>query len=435
MSDVRILAIGTVWPEPNSSAAGQHLLSLLTALQATGATVHFASSAQADAQSCDLEYLGFHTQAIALNCSSFDDYIAALQPDLVIFDRFLIEEQFSWRVRKSCPNAVTILDTEDLHSLRQLRHDIVKRAPEQNVSWPALAELHEQHHIFHNPLAVREVASILRCDLALIISAIEHEILQSIYHVPAAQLLYCPFLLPPTQPVQDHPAKATAQSLDFAERRDFVFIGNYRHAPNWDAVQFLAQHIWPKLRARLPQANCYIYGAYTPAKAQQYHQPKRGLHIAGFAKDALQVVREARVQLAPLRFGAGLKGKVCEAFRCRTPIVTSPIGLEGIDRDAVLPQVVLHHPNAVDDFVALAYQLYTEPQQWERYNLYAQKILATNFASDIHTKRLQETVAYLLANREKHRAPLFLRAMLTAQGSAAQQYMSQWIEAKNKLVN
>ena len=233
MSNVCILAIGTVWPEPKSSAAGQHLLSLLLSLQASGATIHFASSAQADAQSCDLETLGFHTQPIALNCSSFDAYIEQLQPDVVIFDRFLIEEQFSWRVRKTCPNAITILDTEDLHSLRQLRHDIVKRAPDQDVSYPALAELHQHHHIFHHPLAVREIASILRSDVSLIISSVEHAILTHIYQVPAAQLLYCPFLLPPTSAACAAVADTRNTLPDFAKRRDFVFIGNYRHAPTW----------------------------------------------------------------------------------------------------------------------------------------------------------------------------------------------------------
>ena len=209
----------------------------------------------------------------------------------------LLEEQFSWRVHESVPSAMHVLDTEDLHSLRQLRHDIIKRQAFCDVSWPALKALHQHHQVMYHPLAVREIGSILRSDLSLIISPIEMQILAHCYPILAEQLHHCPFLL---SAIDKHP-------IGFAERKDFVFIGNYRHAPNWDAVRVLAQHVWPAIRQQLPNAQCHIYGAYTPPKAQQLHQPNKGFYIQGYAKDALATVRQARVQLAPLRFGAGLK--------------------------------------------------------------------------------------------------------------------------------
>ena len=144
------------------------------------------------------------------------------------------------------------------------------------------------------------------------------------YPIASHILHHCPFLVPPIT------SKIQSRWLDYEARRDFVFIGNYRHAPNWDAVQVLAKTIWPQIRSQIPDAKCYIYGAYTPAKAQQFHQPKKGFYIAGWAQDAQDVLAKARVNLAPLRFGAGLKGKIFDAMQVGTPTVMTDIAAEGI---------------------------------------------------------------------------------------------------------
>src|SRR5690606_42072194 len=75
--------------------------------------------------------LGVDEVTIALNCSSFDQYVNKFQPDIVLFDRFMMEEQFGWRVEKCCPQALRVLDTEDLHSLRETRHQILKETLKQ----------------------------------------------------------------------------------------------------------------------------------------------------------------------------------------------------------------------------------------------------------------------------------------------------------------
>ena len=416
-----ILALCTVFPEPNSSAAGQHILSLLQAFAHTGDEVHVASAAQHDDAAPDLSSLGFETHSIALNCSSFNTWVSALQPDIVVYDRFMLEEQFSWRVRESVPSAMHVLDTEDLHSLRQLRQDIIKRQAFCDVSWPALKALHQDHQVMHHPLAIREIGSILRSDLSLIISDVEMQLLTHCYPIAAAQLHHCPFLLPDAD---KHP-------IAFAQRKDFVFIGNYRHAPNWDAVRVLAEHIWPVIRQQLPNVQCHIYGAYTPPKAQQLHQPSKGFHIQGYAKEALATVRHARVQLAPLRFGAGLKGKVCEAIRCHTPVVTTDIGWEGIAKG--LPHASLHCEDDIQQFAALAVELYTQENAWLDFNQMALQALSSHFNSDAHRHALVAKVNTLFQALPEHRSQLFLQQMLTQQQHAAHKYMSQWIEAKQSI--
>ena len=122
----KVLVIGYVWPEPKSSAAGSHILSILRLFKQQDWHVEFATPSQPTEHMVDLHDEGIKSKSITLNCDSFDAYILEYQPDIVLFDRFMMEEQFGWRVEKNCPNALKILDTEDLQCLRHARHQAFK---------------------------------------------------------------------------------------------------------------------------------------------------------------------------------------------------------------------------------------------------------------------------------------------------------------------
>lgn len=252
MPEKKLLVIGYVWPEPNSSAAGSRMLQLILALQQDGYVVHFGSPAEFSEHAADLPALNIQPHKLTLNCSSFDDFIQTLKPAAVMFDRFMMEEQFGWRVEKYCPQALRILDTEDLHCLRHARAAMVKADPQQSV-------IHPPAEYMHSELAVREIAAILRCDLSLMISEFEIHWLQSQFNVPATQLLYLPFMQ------AEKPADQAVP--DFARRQHFISIGNFRHEPNWDAVRYLKESLWPAIRQQLPQAELHIYGAYPPPQS------------------------------------------------------------------------------------------------------------------------------------------------------------------------
>src|SRR5690606_2489398 len=200
-------------------------------------------------------------------------------------------------------------------------------------------------------IAQREIAAIYRCDLSLIISSVEMQLLQTHFFVPENLLLYCPFLA--FSPLADIP--------DFTQRQHFMSIGNFRHAPNWDAVLCLKHRIWPLIRARLPQAQLHIYGAYLPPKASALHQPKSGFYIDGWTPDARAVMSVARVCLAPLRFGAGLKGKLWEAMECGTPSVTTTIGAEAMHADLPWAGTIA---DSDQEFAEAAVALHEDAAQW-----------------------------------------------------------------------
>ncbi len=122
----KVLVIGYVWPEPRSSAASGHVMQILDTFLGQGWDITFSSPAGPGEHRADLLALGIREVPIELNSSSFDAFISELAPDIVLFDQFMMEEQFGWRVEKHCPGALRVLETSDLQSLRHARHQRLK---------------------------------------------------------------------------------------------------------------------------------------------------------------------------------------------------------------------------------------------------------------------------------------------------------------------
>lgn len=375
----------------------------------------FASPAAAGKHKANLIKIGVTELIIELNSNTFDNFILDYQPDMVLFDRFMMEEQFGWRVEKNCPQACRILDTEDLHFLRQIRQQAVKQ---QREVMPT---------DFHCETAMREVASILRCDLTLMISNYETKLLTNRFGVSQQQLLNMPFMFDGI-----NPSHAAAQLPSFKQRQHFISIGNFRHAPNWDAVQQLKEHIWPLIRKALPQTEIHIYGAYPPPKASALHNPKQGFLVKGWAENAHEVMRNARICLAPLRFGAGLKGKLSEAMQCGTPSITTEIGAEAMH--AGLPWSGLIE-NDFEKLAQAAIVLYQDESRWLEYQQNGFNIINELYCKDELAQRLLSRLNDLEENLDSERQANFTGAMLRHHSMKSTQYMSQWIEAKNKLAS
>ena len=407
---MRVLMIGYVWPEPTSSAAGRHFMSLAKFFAAQASRLCIASAAERTEYSEDLSDLGYESQQLELNSSSFDDVVTRFDPQLVVFDRFLTEEQFGWRVNQCCPNALKILDTEDLQSLREERRRCVMAE-----------ETFGANLLLSSEKFKRELAAIHRSDLSLIISPHEYQLLVNTFNVPPSHLLHLPFLL-------------EAEELEvvpklYSEREGAVAIGNFRHAPNWDSVRELYR-LWPRIREQLPSAVINIYGAYLPPKAMQLHQPNRGFYVRGRADDALNVIGSAKVLLAPLRFGAGLKGKLLEAAIVGTPSVTTDIGAEGmlIDSDQWPGTVTLDD----DSFVAATIRLLQDEEYFNERRSQTKPFLK-QFVADKWTNTITERITQIREiGIEAHRQSNLTGLLMNYHGAKSYQFMSQWIQVKTE---
>jgi len=406
----KILVIGYVWPEPNSSAAGSHMLSILRLFKKQNWQVEFTSPAQVTEHMACLLDEGICSKSITLNSDSFDNYITEYQPDIVLFDRFMMEEQFGWRIDKYCPNALKILDTEDLQCLRQARQ--IAHKADREVSQAD----------YFSDLAKREIAAILRSDISLIISSFEMELLASTFKVDASLLHYLPFMV--------NLSECPEITLPYSERQHFMTIGNFRHAPNWDIVLYL-QKIWPLIRKQLPEAELHIYGSYPPPKATALHNPKTGFLIKGWAENAFDAMQTSRICLAPIRFGAGIKGKLLDAMIAQTPSVTTSLGAEGMydSSSDVWPGEIV---DDITEFVNAAVKLYNHESEWQHVQQNATPLLKKQYDSQTLGELLINKISDVEINFQQHRLNNFIGSMLKHHTLMSTKYMSQWISAKNK---
>ena len=349
---------------------------------------------------------------IQLNHRSFDNFIKGLDPDVVLFDRFMAEEQFGWRVAEHAPNALRILDTEDLHSLRKSRETVLKK----DVAWSQ--EVWKKYD-----LTKREIASIYRCDLALIISSFEMELLRSIIKDGESILLHLPFMLD----FLDEPIVEKWKSYE--ECKDFVFIGFGGHAPNIDAIKYLKRDIWPSIRRKLPKVKLNIYGSNFPQQVDEMHDPKEGFLIKGWAKSAKLVIENARIMLAPLRFGAGLKGKLIDAMRYGTPSITTKIGAEGMHENPLWNGEVHDDPETIAE---AAVRLYQDKVRWEQCRKNGVALVNTVYDKLTLGAMLSSKIRALHKDLETHRNKNFIGEMLQHQTMTSTKYMAKWIEEKNR---
>ena len=412
MSQKNILIIGYTWPEPTTTAAGNRMMQLIEFFQSQNYGITFASTATKNEYSIDFSAYNIKTENIVLNDSSFDDFIKKLNPDIVLFDRFLTEEQFGWRVAEFVPEALRILDTEDLHSLRQLREKYFKSKIEFTPSkW------------LQSDTTIREIASIYRCDLSLIISTYEMELLLNEVKMDKSLLLHLPFQLDKI----DNTKITNWPNLN--TRKDFICIGNGKHAPNIDAIVWLKKEIWPLIRESLPKVNLHIYGGYLPEHIRQMHNPKDGFYVEGWAESVTEVMEQSRINLAPLRFGAGIKGKLIDAMQCGTPSITTSIGAEGIHGELPWNGWIT---DDTDSFANAAVALYNNASDWRRSQENGVAIINTFYDKATLDKRLSDKIQNLQNKLTAHRETNFFGALLRHQTLNSSKYMAKWIEAKNK---
>nr|WP_246865806.1 glycosyltransferase [Croceivirga thetidis] len=407
-----MLVIGHVWPEPKTTAAGNRMMQLLEGFLAFDYDITFASTATKTEFSATLSDLGIKEVGILLNDASFDGFVSQLKPEVVIFDRFMVEEQFGWRVAQICPDSLLILNTEDLHSLRESRQLCFKKGEE----WSILKWLQQDK-------TKRELASIFRSDLTLVVSTYERELLKEVTGVRAELLLHLPFLLDKVS------ESLINQFPKFKERKDFISFGNGKHAPNIDSFHYLIEEIWPTIKKKLPQSNLHIYGAYLPKMVQQLHNPAQGLLIHGWTHNLNQVIQKSRIVLAPLRFGAGIKGKLIDAMQNGTPSITTNIGVEGMGDFKLWPGKIANNPQ---NFAKEAVDLCNNENDWLQAQKNGIELINEHYNKEFLMERLMTRIEGIKESLVDHRSYNVIGTMLQHQTMAAAKYMGKWIEEKNR---
>jgi glycosyltransferase involved in cell wall biosynthesis len=419
------LLFSTVWPEPESSAAGVRQLQWVRFFQQAGFSVVLSSPSKlkvgknstSDSAANLANLKDVKLLSLPMNQSSIVDELKLLAPTIVMFDRFILEEQFGHFVYGACPEALVVLETEDLHFVRRARESVRENFLQMESLPP---------DFYKTETALRETASIERVDYAYLVSSFEESLLWEEFGISLAKVQWVPFTF--------NPIIEPAFEKFFSERADFSWVGNFRHAPNMDGLRWFLKEIWPRLRTELPQAKLNLYGAYPTAEVMGWEDASKGIVSHGPAKTLSEVFENARVNLAPLRFGAGVKGKILEGFRHGLPCVTTKVGVEGLlpansIGDFEFPGIEANDP---DTFVKACLELYQNEALWNQKRLDALKLLDGVYAEDQIFPNVLEQMNHLLLRKQQGELPSWNSKILRHELMNSHKYFSKWIEEKER---
>lgn len=417
---MRVLIFSTVWPEPSSSAAGVRQMQWIHFFLRLGAQVILSSPSKLKNEQ-DWGYLnlpaGVECVPLPLNQSEVGETLKTMNPDVVMFDRFILEEQFGHFVYEACPAALVLIETEDLHFIRKAREELKEQ-------YLQLTEMPE--HFYHTTGALRETASMERADQTFVCSTFEAALLKNEFSIDEEKVTWVPFFY-------DEPVIREGAQKTFEERDGFAWVGNFRHPPNLDGLRWFRKEIWPRIKVRFPKARIKIYGAYPTEEVMQWNRPQDGFSVLGSAEDLSAVFENARVNLAPLRFGAGIKGKLLEGFRNGVPSVSTAVGVEGLAPASInefdLGALVVNTPQ---EFAEACIKLHEEKPLWEEKREQGKRLMREVHSVQAQEQRMRSLLESLLLKRKKGVLPRWNSKILRHETFNSYKYFSRWIEEKEK---
>lgn len=262
-------------------------------------------------------------------------------------------------VKAAFPNIPVVFDTVDLHHLRMLRQS------EQTGDKALLEDAYEMNRI--------ELAAIAAADATLLVSETEASFIREeigpFAHV-VIPLIYPPYI----------------RSSGYSARRDVAFVGGFRHTPNVDAVQYLAGEIWPKVR-ELPGmegVKLHIIGSDMPADVRALGTSD--ILTVGFVKDIESYLEGLRLTVAPLRYGAGVKGKIGNSLRLAVPVVATPLAIEGMHIEDGRHALVAADPTTFAESIS---RLYCDEALWEQLSTEGKRLAEARFGLEPATERFR----------------------------------------------
>jgi GT2 family glycosyltransferase/glycosyltransferase involved in cell wall biosynthesis len=366
----RVLVIEACMLTPNEDAGSMRMLAMLELMVEAGCKVTFVADNLehrqpnvAMLQQRGVEVL-FHpfvrsvTDVIAQRGRGFD---------VILVARHYVVAAHADAIRQFAPQALFAFDTVDLHFLRAERlADLEGGAAAKSAARARRDE---------------ELALIRRADVTIVVSSVEREVLAQL--APDAKVLRLSTIhepLPGGKP--------------FAEREGLVFIGGFQHPPNVDAVLWYAREVLPLLRERLPGVRTYVIGSKVPATIRALAAPD--LVVTGFVPDVAPFFTSCRASIAPLRYGAGVKGKVNLAMSYGLPVVATSAAVEGMHLVAGEDAMVADEPRAFVDAIA---RVYADETLWTKLARAGVENVRRHFSREVAAAALAEL--FVLADARK----------------------------------
>ncbi len=356
----KILLIDSIYPKPDRDSGSIDTVNYIQIFQEFGYQVIFAA---------DAEFNLNHD----IHQSLEERGVLCLRPiNYVSINRFIEHEgqeiaaaflsrvhcggRFYEAIRKTNPQSRIIFNTVDLHGIREERE----------------ARIRNDFRALHMALRTNERERYLarQCDATIVVSQLEQKWLES--EAPGSRILHIPLM-------RDCPGRQNG----FEKREGICFVGSYLHTPNVDAVQYFLDSIWPKVLAKLPACKFYVVGSGLPDEIASRKDPN--VEIVGHIPDLRAFFEKMRFSVAPLRFGAGAKGKVASSLAYGLPCIASSMATEGMN---LVDDRHLAIENNPEDFADRIVQLYNDENTWNRFSDEGFKFCSNEFSLNVGRERL-----------------------------------------------
>jgi len=280
--------------------------------------------------------------------------------DVVLIFRGGAASRHLTTVRKYCAEAKVIFHTSDLHFIREMRQlEIEGDSKTKRES----AEKTKQ----------TELALINAVDLTIVHSTYERKVLAEL--APQAEVYIFPWIL-----------DAVGRKASFGERNGIIFLGGYRHIPNVDAVQYFVDRVWPQIHAKLPDMVFYAVGSNPPPELLAL-DGKDNVVVTGFIEDLLPYFERVRLSVAPIRYGAGIKGKVAMSMAYGVPVVATACAAEGMGLVDGKNVVIEDDPEKMANKLI---ELYSDEVRWLELSEQSLAFVEDNYDSKLGRKRVLE---------------------------------------------
>lgn len=332
----RVLIVDACTPEPDKDSGSVRMMNLFELMQQLGYKTTFMADnlAYVEKYSQDLQKRGvevlYHpwTTASAVFTERGNSF------DVIILSRHYIASKYVDLVRTHAPQAKLLFDTVDLHYLREQRH----------------AELEQSQSLARTAQSTRkmELGVARASDVTLVVSPYEKEVLAK--ELPEAKVA-----------VLSNIHRVKGRSNGYDDRKDIMFVGGYQHPPNIDAAKWFCLEILPLVRTSLPQLTFHLIGSKATPEVSDLGQLD-GVEFHGFVPAIEPWLDNCRLAVAPLRYGAGVKGKVNSSMSHGQPVVATSPAVEGMH--VVIGKDVLVADDA-QSFAAEVVRLYNDPELWQ----------------------------------------------------------------------
>ena len=329
-----VLVVDHRVPAPNRDAGSQRMWRILKAFKELGCRVTLLpdDGRAAEPYTSKLQGMGIEVLAGPI---VVPERIAGMgsRLELAVVSRPYVAPRYMHLLREFAPEAQIAYDTVDLHYLREERRSLHDKGAN-----PQVAEVYRE----------LELALARAADVTIAVSDDER-----------AQLLG----LAPDLPVEVVPmANDIAESVPGPDDRSgLLFVGGFEHLPNIDAAVYMAGEVMPRVWRSLPDVTLTIVGSHGPPEVTSLED--RGIHVAGWVEDLDPLLRESFLMVAPLRYGAGMKGKVTQSLGAGLPVVTTSIGAEGLNVIDGEEMLIANDPDA---FAERIVSLHRDPDKWRR---------------------------------------------------------------------